>query len=188
MDPLQRILRYTRTRLTRSPRLDPHDVGRMSMRVWLSDLDEFRHMNNGVYLSTMDLPRYQLMERSGVWPRLRARGLYPVVAAQSISYRKSLQLGQHYDVESVILGYDERAVYMEQRFVVKGEIYARGYVVGRFLRRSGGVAPMTEVGEIAGIDVTAHPAPEWLREWAAAIALPSTRMPAPSEWEGRVPR
>ncbi|MET0303517.1 MAG: acyl-CoA thioesterase [Microbacteriaceae bacterium] len=182
MDPLQRSVRYLRLALSRQPRIDAHDVSRMRMRVWPSDLDELRHVNNGVYLSTMDLPRFDLMRRAGIWPKLKARGIYPVVAAQTISYRKSLQLWQRYDVESAIVGYDERAVYLEQRFVVDGEIYARGFVAGRFLRKTGGVVPMAELGEIAGIDIAAHPAPEWMREWAAAIALPSTRAEAPSEW------
>lgn len=188
MDPIQRITRYLRIRFSRRPRLRAHDVARMPMRVWPSDLDELRHMNNGVYLSTMDLPRYDLIERAGLTAAMKEAGIYPVVVAQTIAYRRSLRLWQRYDIESRILGYDEKAVYIEQRFVVDGEIYARGFVAGRFLRRRGGVVPIEEVGRIAGVDVRAHPVPEWLREWAAAIALPSTRAPAPSEWDDGIPR
>lgn len=188
MDPIQRIVRYLRIRFSRAPRLHPHDVARMSMRVWPSDLDELRHMNNGVYLTTMDIPRYDLTQRAGILGRLQSAGVYPVVVASTIAHRKSLKLWQRYDVESRILGYDEKAVYVEQRFVVDGEIYARGYIAGRFLRRSGGVVPIEEIGRIAGVDVREHPVPEWLREWAAAVALPSTKAPAPSEWDQGIPR
>ena len=188
MDILLRAARYLRIKYSKAPRLHAHDVATMRMRVWPSDLDELRHMNNGVYLSTMDLPRYDLIQRSGLWPRLQAAGVYPVVITQTITYRKSLELWQRYEVESRILGYDDRAVYIEQRFVVDGEIYARGIVAGRFLRRRGGTVPIEEVGEIAGIDVRQHPVPEWVRDWAAAVALPSTRTPAPSEWGDAVPR
>ncbi|WBU37169.1 acyl-CoA thioesterase [Homoserinibacter sp. YIM 151385] len=182
MDILLRAARYLRIRVSKAPSLEPTDVGRMSFRVQLSDLDELRHMNNGVYLSTMDLARVDLISRTGIWARMQEHGVYPVVAAQTISYRRSLELGQRYDIETRIVGYDARAAYLEQRFVVDGEIVARGYVAGRFLRRRGGVVSMEELGEITGVDVTAHPVPDWMREWAAAVALPSRKASAPSEW------
>jgi hypothetical protein len=118
-----------------------------------------------------------------VWAQFQKAGVYPVVASQTITYRKSLRLWQRFEVETRILGYDERAVYLEQRFVAGGEIYARAYVKGRFLRRTGGVVSIAEVGLLAGIDPTAHPIPDWLEEWSRHVALPSTSVPAASEWE-----
>lgn len=182
MDLLQRLVRFTRVRFSGAARLEANDVAQMRMRVWPSDLDELRHVNNGVYLSSMDVPRLDLLQRTGVWPLLRAKGIYPVVSAQTISYRKSLQLWQRYEIESAVIGYDDRAAFVEQRFVVDGEIYARAFVAARFLRRAGGVVGIAEIGAITGIDVAAKPVPVWMREWAAAVALPSTRLPAPSEW------
>lgn len=164
--------------------MDLHDVLRVRRRVWPGDLDELRHVNNGVYLSMLDLARYELLKRSGVWGRMREAGLYPVVAAQTIAYRKSLRLWQRFAIETRILGYDAKAVYLEQRFVVGGEIYARAFLQGRFLRRGAGVVPMAEIGAVVGIDIDAHPAPDWLHEWARAVALPSTRQAAPSDWGG----
>lgn len=187
MDLIQRVTRYVRAASRRAPKLGVHDVATMSMRVWLSDLDELRHMNNGVYLSTMDIPRYALLQRSGLWPTLNKAGIYPVVVAQTMTYRKSLELGQRYDLESRVIGYDDRAVYLEQRFVVKGEIYARGILAGRFLRRTGGVVTIEELGRIAGINPADHPIPTWVAAWAAAVALPSTRADAPSDWGGAIP-
>ena len=154
----------------------------MHDRVWLTDLDELRHMNNGVYLALLDHARLDLMLRSGAWQKMRAAEVYPVVTAQSIAYRKSLELGQRFQIESRIIGYDDRSVYIEQRVVSKGEVYARAFVQGRFLRDAGGVAPIDEVGQTVGVVTADHPAPEWLREWSADVSLPSTRQPAPSDW------
>lgn len=179
---LRRLLRLLQVSLARGERVELHDVLRVRRRVWPGDLDELRHVNNGVYLSMLDLARYELLKRAGVWGRMQQAGLYPVVAAQTIAYRKSLHLGQRFEIETRILGYDARAVYLEQRFVVRGEIYARAYLQGRFLRRGAGVVPMTEVGATVGIDLDAHPAPQWLHDWARSVALPSTRQPAPSDW------
>jgi acyl-CoA thioesterase FadM len=182
VDMILRAARYARIRLGRRPALDVFDVARMSLRVWPSDLDELRHMNNGVYPSTMDLPRYDLLHRAGLLSTYLAEGIYPVVVAQTVSYRRSLKLWQRYDVETRLLGFDDRAVYLEQRFVVDGEIFARGYIAGRFLRRSGGVVSNAELGELSGIDPAEHPVPDWMHDWARAVALPSTRSPAPSVW------
>ncbi|HEY8590096.1 MAG TPA: acyl-CoA thioesterase [Naasia sp.] len=178
----RRYLRLLLVSMARGPRMDPHDVLTVQRRVWPGDLDELRHVNNGVYLSMLDLPRLELLQRAGLWGRMRAAGVYPVVAAQTIAYRKSLKLWQRFIIESRILGYDERAVFLEQRFVVDGEVYARAYIVGRFLRRTGGVVPMSEVGAIAGVDPAAWPVEGWLTQWARDVALPSTRQPAPSVW------
>ena len=43
----------------------PQDPSRLMFRVWFHDLDPFRHMNNGRYLTIMDLGRTDLMLRSG---------------------------------------------------------------------------------------------------------------------------
>jgi acyl-CoA thioesterase FadM len=184
MDPIRRFTRMFRIQAAarRKGPLDIQDVSIVHDRVWLTDLDELRHMNNGVYLSLLDHARLDLMLRSGVWRKLRAAGIYPVVTAQSVAYRKSLELGQRFQIESRIIGYDDRAVYIEQRVVSKGEIYARAFVQGRFLRDAGGVAPIDQVGELVGVVTADHPAPAWLTEWSAHVALPSTRQPAPSVW------
>lgn len=185
MDPIRRFARLLRIRLAarRRPPLEVTGVSTVHDRVWLTDLDELRHMNNGVYLSLLDHARLDLMLRSEVWGRLRAAKVYPVVSAQSIAYRSSLELGQRFRIESRIAGYDDRSVYLEQRVVSRDEIAARAFVQGRFLRDAGGVVPIDEVGRIVGVDPAEHPAPAWLHEWADHVRLPSTRTPAPSTWD-----
>jgi len=183
--PLRRAGRLIRFSLVgnRSPAQRFDEVGRVRRIVWPGDLDELRHVNNGAYLTLLDHARLELMVRSGTWARLRAARVYPVVTDQTISYRRSLTLGQRYEIETRVAGFDDRAVYLEQRFVVAGEVYARAYVRGRFLYEKGGVVPIEEVAELCGIELAAHPVPDWMREWAARVALPSTRRPAPSEWD-----
>ena len=139
-------------------------------------------MNNGVYFSIMDLGRMDLMIRAGVWKKLTERGFYPVVSKETISFRKSLQLWQRFTVESRIAGYDDRAVFIEQRFVVDGEIFARAFMCGRFLKKSGGTVSMAELAEVLDVDITEVTLPGWLARWADDMVLPATRGEAPSEW------
>jgi YbgC/YbaW family acyl-CoA thioester hydrolase len=164
-------------------RVGIHDVGRLPMRVTLTDIDVLRHVNNGIYLSLMDLGRWDLMLRAGVWQRMLREGVYPVVASSTMTYRKSLQLGQRYVLESKVVGYDDRSIYLEQRFTVRGEIFARGIVRGRFLKRTGGVVSTDELVRLLGIDAEVFPPDPSLARWAADVALPSTRQPAPSTWD-----
>ena len=166
----------------RGPRVGIHETGRVRLRVWPTDLDILGHMNNGVYLSIMDLGRFDLLVRSGVWARFQKLGYYPVVASETITFRKSLQPWQRYDLESRIVGYDAKAVYIEQRFVVDGEIFAKGFIRGRFLKRTGGVVSIAELSEAIGIDVGDFTPPEWMDEWGAHVALPPTKAPAPNDW------
>ena len=139
-------------------------------------------MNNGVYLSILDLGRLDMLVRSGIWAIVNARGWYPVVVAETISFRKSLTLWQRFDVESRVLGFDDKAVYVEQRFTVDGEIYAKAFIRGRFLKRSGGVVPMHELLDAVGPVPAAASVPTWLHEWSQTTALPPTKAPAPSDW------
>jgi acyl-CoA thioesterase FadM len=158
------------------------DVSTVRFRVRPTDIDVLRHMNNGVYLSIADLGRMDLLIRCGLWDAFDKLGWYPVVANQTISYRKSLDLWQRYDLQSRLLGVDDRGVFVQQRFVVDGEIYAEMLIRGRFLKRSGGTVSIDELIEVAGVDVRALEMPDWVLRWAADVALPSGRQPARSDW------
>lgn len=166
----------------RGRRLSHYEVATTNFVVLPTDLDVLMHMNNGVYLSILDIGRWDMMRRSGVWRILTKRGWYPVIASETITFRKSLELWQRFSVESRIIGFDDKAVFMEQRFVRNGEIYARAFTRGRFLKRSGGTVPIKDVIQVVGAPA-AEAVPEWLLEWGSDVALPVTRAEAPSVWE-----
>lgn len=163
------------------PALGIHDISRLTLRVVATDLDVLGHMNNGVYFSLMDLGRMDLMIRAGLWKKFIAKGYYPVMANETATFRKSLTHGTKFILETRIVGYDDRAVYAEQRFVVNGEIYMSAMTRARFLKKSGGTVNLAELAELTGTDTTLRP-PAWVTEWAANVTLPATRDAAPSEW------
>ncbi len=168
--------------LLRRPPLRFTDLGVISLRVLPTDIDFAGHMNNGFYLSVMDLGRVDLLRRSGVWSKIVRAGISPVVANATITFRRSLTPWQRYTIETKMVGLDEKAVYCEQRMVVAGEIWAKSTQRVRFVKRSGGTASIAEVLEATGIETpTMTPAP-WIDRWAADVALPPARGVAPSEW------
>jgi len=163
-------------------RLGHYDVARTRFRVLPTDLDILKHMNNGVYLSIFDVGRFDLLARNGVWAIFTRNGWYPVVASETITFRKSLTLWQRFTVESRILGYDAKAVFVEQRAVVDGEIYAQAYIRGRILKRGGGTVSVKDLLDAVGTVPPGDGVPEWLIQWGADAALPATRADAPSIW------
>ena len=122
----------------------------MRIRVLPTDIDLLRHMNNGRYLSLFDLGRWDLLTRSGLVEAMTKQGWYAVVAAETITFRRSLELGQRFDLETRMIGHDDRAVYLEHRALVRGEIYARAIIRARILRRTGGTVPHDELFAAVG--------------------------------------
>ena len=153
------------------------------MRPWLGDLGLSDHLNNGVYLSMMDVGRADLWVRSGFWSRMRAVGCYPVVAVATIAYRKSLRRGQRFQLETRALAVRDRALFLEQRFVVEGEIFARAHVKVRVLASAGGGVSAAQLTEFLGADLAGLPLDAWMLRWVDDVTLPPTREPAPSDWD-----
>lgn len=115
------------------------------------DLDMNLHMNNGRYLSIMDLGRFDLMIRGGVFWTYIKKGYYPVVFSESIRFKKSLQPFQTFKMITTIESWDEKDFYISQKFKVKGEIIAEGYIRGRFKQRGRkGSVPTPEVFSVGG--------------------------------------
>lgn len=160
---LRMLLMFFRAR--RRSKLEVWDTNVTNFRTNLADLDIFWHMNNGKYLTIMDLARYDLMVRCGLWQEFQQRGWYPVVAGQTISYRRSLTLGQKFQVHTRILGMDERWAYLEQRFQVSEVLYAQAIVRARFLRRSGGSVPAEELAQVVPTPKNPQPLPAWITQW-----------------------
>jgi acyl-CoA thioesterase FadM len=166
------------------PVIKINEVSRSTFRVWPSDLDVYNHMNNGVYLTLMDLGRYDQGLRTGFWQKWRKLGWYPVVVNSTISFRKSLEPWQKFEIETKVIGWDDIAYYIEQRFVRNGEIYAKAIMRGRFLKRSWGILTPQEVMDGSGGWPGETPVvPEWILQWAKDIQLPKGKEEAPSNWD-----
>ena len=137
-------------RRSRVPILGPC---RTPFRVLPTDLDVLRHVNNGVYLSMMDVGRLDLMSRAGIADLVRERGWYPVVVAESIQFRRSLTLFQRFEIETRVLGWDDKAFVLEQRFLRGEEEIAIALVRARFLARGGGTVSPDEIVRLVGVSV-----------------------------------
>jgi acyl-CoA thioesterase FadM len=132
-----------------------------------TDLDVLKHMNNGKYLSILDVARLDLMIRGRIAALLSRQGWYPVVAAETIRFRKSLQLFQSFLVETSVIGWDDKAFIVQQRFWRNDVCVAEAVVRARVLKRTGGSVAPEEVLRLAALATESAALPEWIREWNA---------------------
>lgn len=154
----------------RRSRVAPIGPCRTPFRVWPTDLDVFRHMNNGLYLTIMDLARLDLMLRSGFWARVKAAGWYPVVVAETVQFRRSLNLFESFEIETRVLGWDDKAVLLEQQFWRRGEVVAHALVRARFLKLAGGNVTPAELAPVVGLNPESAGLTGYAARWNAEQA------------------
>src|SRR5262245_64646406 len=122
-------------------------------------------MNNGRYLSLMDLGRVHLLKQIGLLGVVLKKKWKPVLAAADIHFIRQLAPFQKFDLVTRLVTWDDKYAYMEQRFESGGALCAHAFVKGLFLERGRRVANSAVVAEL-GYHDEPPPFPEELRIWA----------------------
>lgn len=147
-------------------KLQPLETATLTLRVWPNDIDINRHLNNGRYLSLMDLGRFDWTVRMGLLRAIFKYKWHPVVASAHIQYFRSLRPFQKFQLKTRMLYLDEKWVFMEQTFEALGKTVAIGRVKALFLGPSGKV-PTQEVIKKSGhqLDPKDLPKPDSVKAW-----------------------
>lgn len=117
------------------------DVSVLTFRVWPNDLDLSLHMNNGRYLTLMDLGRLDLLVRMGLWQAVRRHKWTPIASSIIIRYRRELTPFARFRLETRMVSWAEASVVIEQTFVLttgphKGQVAARALFKGGIYSRA----------------------------------------------------
>lgn len=163
MFPFGRLARVLATAPARA-RLGPFEDSVLAFRVWPGDLDQNRHLNNGRYLTMMDLGRFDLLGRMGLMSALMKRRWYPVVTGATIRYRRSIDAFERYQLRTRIVGWDAQGFFLEQRFERDGNVHAVAVIKGTFLGPEGKVSP-ADVAALVSPGTPSPPLPEWIAAW-----------------------
>lgn len=110
----------------------------IEMRVLPTDLDFMWHVNNGVYFSFLDFGRMNMIFRNGIFELTQREGWYAVVGAETMKFRRSLQLWDKFKIETRTIGYDDKYFFIQQKIIHKDNIAALGIIKVRFLSKKGG--------------------------------------------------
>lgn len=145
------------------------ESSRVAFRVLPNDCDINLHLNNGRYLSFMDLGRLHLTVQAGLMPHARRNRWMPVLAAAEITFIRSLAPFDRFELVTRIVTWDEKYVYLEQIFERDGKLCAHAYVKGLFLGR-GGRVPNAEIVKTIGYDGAPPAMTEALKRWAEMTA------------------
>jgi len=122
---------------------------KLSLRVMPWDCDLNLHINNGRYLSILDLARTQLYMATGVVSLLMGRDRWgSVVVSAHIVYRRSVDIFVKYDIESRFIARTDKFIIIEHQFIVKGEISVLCYVSVAFTDNNGIVETERYIDEV----------------------------------------
>jgi len=140
-------------RLRRASPVDLLDELVLDLRVLPNDLDAFGHMNNGRYLTMMDLGRLALMERTGLLKAARRERWLPLVRGIEIEYFRPLMPWQKFRLYTRLISWDRKWVYLEQRFVAGETLHARAHIRGLLRAADGNVPTATLLQAIGAADL-----------------------------------
>lgn len=152
-------------------RLDFLETSSLRLHVWPNDLDFNMHMNNGRYLTIMDLGRFDLMLRTGLFRKaMQHGGFAPMLGAAKIRFRLPLSPFQPYDLQTRMICWDEKWAYMEQRFVIAkgpkaGAVAALAIVKGGLYdSKNKTITPPAELLKLIGQTQPSPPIPDYIAD------------------------
>ena len=120
------------------PRIDFADEIVLNLCIWPNDLDINRHLNNGRYLTILDLGSIDLFLRSGVLMRAIRNGFRPMIGGLIVTYRKSLSLFERFTLTMQLEAWDYRWNYFKFEFQkLDGQLSAAGYFKGARVSKNG---------------------------------------------------
>ncbi len=146
-----------------APSITIQDKAIIKTRVWLSDIDVYPELNNGRHLTLMDLGRFDLGYRMGLFKVLRKQKWGLMVAGNFTRYRRRLLLFQKFSIETEIVGYDDRWYYFYQK-TIRNELIHSSALIRTAVTSKNGIVPAKDVTAAMGIPY-APSVPDWVHDW-----------------------
>ncbi len=151
------------------PRLHPLSESVLNLRVLPNDLDLNFHMNNGRYLSVMDLGRLDLLIRTDLAKALVQHRWQPLVGAVNMRYKQSLMPLKKYRLRTKVIGWDEKWFYIEQRFECGNRVIAVALVKALFRGKKRNITP-EETLKLIHVNIDPPKMPERILRWLSMEA------------------
>jgi acyl-CoA thioesterase FadM len=155
-------------RSLRSSRISPGEWIEREFRVWPGDIDINGHMNNGRYLTVVDLMLMDYFIRIGFARVMLREKWRPMSGGTVITYRKGLMPGQRYRLRFCLEGADEAWNFMRFEFLrLDGTPCAAGYMKGAAVGRNGLIANSESYAKLGQV-FERRPLPQAVVHWLAA--------------------
>ncbi len=144
--------------------VDPLGTTSLRMTVLPNDLDFNGHVNNGRYLTLADVGRMDFVIRSGSARVAIAQRALPIVGDALAKFRRDLKPFERFDLQTRLLGWDEKWTFIEHRFVRHGRVLGIVVVRGLFKAPSGPVK-LSVFAAALGVSAVSPQLPSWVVEW-----------------------
>lgn len=155
------------------PKLGVMDASLVKFRVWPLDVDINLHLTNSRYLSLMDLGRTDLILRSGTWKMMRQDRLGVVLGGVAMRFRRPIAPFEQFQLETKILGWDERWIYVQQTFSGRNGMACVAVARAAFIK-AGKAVPSRELLAEGGRQAVSPDLPAWVQQWAEVEAAFAT--------------
>ena len=133
------------------------------MMVLPQDIDPFMELNNGRYVTLLDLGRYGYGTRVNINTFLRKQKWSLTITGTYNEYRYRLRLFQRFKLKTKIIGYDENWFYFFQKIERNEKTHMASVVKYAFTSKNGIVKPK-EVVEAMGEPYDPTQLPSWVTE------------------------
>ena len=140
----------------------------LKMHVLPNDLDFNFHMNNGRYLTMMDLGRFHLMAKKGLLAKVFKSKWQPVLGGIKMHFVKALGPFAAFELRTEVIYWDEKWIYIEQSFIKDDTLMATALVKALFVHKGKRILP-TQLFKLLEAPLPAVPTcPTHLQHWLTA--------------------
>ena len=164
MYPYVRLFRVILTRNFRT-KVDFHNQGEdtINLMVLPQDIDPFMELNNGRYVTLLDLGRFGYSINVNINKFLKQNKWSLTITGTYNNYRHRLRLFQRFQLKTKLLGYDEKWFYFFQKAVKNDKTYMASVVRFSFTSKDGIVSPK-EVVKTMGQEYNPGKLDEWVQD------------------------
>ena len=164
-------------RTHRSPGIRASEI---TMRVWPNDLDTNAHLNNGRYLTLMDLGRFDLMTQCGLVRIVTKNRWFPVTGGVMVRFERPLHLFEKIMLRSQIIGWDEKWLFFNHDLFSGAHRAARATTRGLFRSRGQSISSQ-QLLDAMNYDGASMVLPEYVQQWMEIDRLMIQNQPEPSD-------
>ncbi|WP_052045915.1 acyl-CoA thioesterase [Candidatus Paracaedibacter symbiosus] len=150
------LILYVKSFFSRTKSVHIKETTSINLTVLPNDLDLNWHMNNGRYLTIMDLGRIDYMMKTGLLKVILRNKWFPVVSASQICYFRPLTLFETYTLQTTLESWNGKWYIMTQRFEKNGKLYAVAIIRGIFRDKKGPIL-ISEILKAMDIDFETSP-------------------------------
>lgn len=143
---------------------DPLETSILKLRVNIWDIDVFWELNNGRYLTLMDLGRFHLGKQAGLFDILKKRKWGLMVAGVNSKYRYRLRYGAKFELHTKLLGYDEKWFFFHQQVILDDKIHSQALVKTGVTSKDGLVKSIEMIKEL-GLENWVPEHNDWINDW-----------------------